>query len=104
MRNVIHRIKAGHVLFLQEVDRVAFALGEQGDEDIGARHFFTARGLDMDGGALQNTLESGWLVCDSSVFVIDEIGIQFLVDIGGELRSRRSSISMPQARSTAIAS
>jgi len=54
----VHRIESRHVLRLQEIDRMAFALAEQGDEHIGPRHLILARGLDMDGGALDHALES----------------------------------------------
>ena len=55
----IHRVEPGHVLGLQEVDRVAFAFAEQGDEDVGAGDFVAAGGLDVDGGALDDALEAG---------------------------------------------
>ena len=41
--DVIDRIVAGHVLLLQEIGGVTLALGEDGDEHIGARHLLTAR-------------------------------------------------------------
>ena len=59
VRDIIHRVEARHVLKLQEIDRVAFAFGKDGDQDIGARHFFPAGGLHMDRRALQHPLETG---------------------------------------------
>ena len=56
--NVVHRIIAGHVLLLQEEGRMAFALGKDGDQHIRAGHLFTARGLDMDHGALDHALKT----------------------------------------------
>jgi hypothetical protein len=38
---------------------MALALGEDGDEHVGARHLLAARGLDMDDRALDNALETG---------------------------------------------
>ena len=55
MTDVVHRIEAGHILFLQEINGVT-TLGEHGHQDIGARHLFTPRGLDMDCGALKDAL------------------------------------------------
>ena len=53
-----HRIEAAHVLLLQEIDGVAFALGEQSDEHVGAGHLVAARRLDVQDGALDDALES----------------------------------------------
>jgi hypothetical protein len=57
--DIVHRIEAGHVLFLQIVDRVAFAFGEHGDQHVGAGHFLTAGRLHVNGGALHHPLEAG---------------------------------------------
>src|SRR5690606_17681599 len=38
----VDRIVARHVLLLQEIGGVAFAFGEDGDQDIGAGHFLAA--------------------------------------------------------------
>ena len=56
--DVVDGVEARHVLQLQEIDRVALAFGEQGHEHIGAGDFLTPRGLNMDGGALHNALET----------------------------------------------
>ena len=53
-----HRIEAAHVLLLEEIDGIAFALGEQGDEHVGAGHFVAARRLDVEDGALDDALEA----------------------------------------------
>ena len=57
MGDEIHRVIAGHVLFLQEIGGVAFAFGEDGHQNIGARHLGAARALDVDRRALDNALE-----------------------------------------------
>ena len=43
MRNIIHRIIAGHILFLEEVGRVTLSLGENRDQHIGAGDLVAAR-------------------------------------------------------------
>ena len=55
----VHRIQPRHVLQLQEIHRVAFALGEQRHQHIRAGHLVAAGGLDMDRGALDHALEAG---------------------------------------------
>ena len=61
MCDEVHCIVARHILFLQEVGGVAFSLSEDRDEDVGARNFGSARGLDVDRRTLNYTLESrGW--------------------------------------------
>ena len=59
VRDVVHGVEARHVLFLQEEHGVRFALGEQGDQDVGAGHLLAAGRLDVDGGALDDPLEAG---------------------------------------------
>ena len=57
--DVIDRVVARHVLLLQEIRGMAFALGEDGDQHVGAGHFLAARGLDVDHRALDDALEAG---------------------------------------------
>ena len=59
MRDKVHRIVTRHILFLQEIGSVAFALSKDGDQNIGASYFTTARGLYMDCRALDHPLERG---------------------------------------------
>ena len=59
MGDVVDRIIARHVLFLQEIGGVGFAFGKDRDQHIGTGHFGAARGLHMDRGALDDALESG---------------------------------------------
>ncbi|KIT94665.1 hypothetical protein QT23_00215, partial [Staphylococcus aureus] len=58
VRAVADRVEAAHVLLLEEIDGVALALAEQGDEHVGAGHFVAARGLDVQDGALDDALEA----------------------------------------------
>jgi len=80
VRDVVDRVVAGHLLFLQEVGGVALALGEDGDEHVGARHLLAARGLDVDHRALDDALEAGRGL---GVLVVagDEV-VELGVDIG----------------------
>ncbi len=56
--DVVDRVEPGHVLLLQEEGRVALALGEDGDEDVGARHLLAAARLHMGHGAVDHALEA----------------------------------------------
>ena len=56
--DVVHDVYAGDVLLLEEVDRLALLLGEDRDEHVCARHFFPARGLDVEYRALKDALKS----------------------------------------------
>src|ERR1700737_5366781 len=62
MGNVVDRVEPGHVLLLQKIYGVAFALREHGDKNVGAGYLLAARRLDVDCGALQYALEARrWL-------------------------------------------
>ena len=100
MADVGHRIEAAHILLLEEIDGVAFALGEEGDEDVGAGDFVAARRLDVEDGALDDALEAagrgrvGGAVGDERAEFIVEIlldrGAQFVaVDAAGGHHLRR---------------
>ena len=56
--DVGHGIEAAHVLLLQEIDGVALALGEEGDEHVGAGHLVAAGRLDVQDRALDDALEA----------------------------------------------
>ena len=58
MADVIDCVVAGHVLLLQEIRGVTLALGENGDQHIGAGHFLAARRLDVNHRALNDTLKA----------------------------------------------
>src|SRR5690606_25244151 len=55
--NEIDCVETAHVLLFEEISGVAFALGKDCDEHIGAGHFFAAGRLNMDDGALNDALE-----------------------------------------------
>ncbi len=91
----IHRVEAGHVLLLQEIGGVAFALGEDGDEHIGAGHLLAAGRLHMHDGAVNDALEAWpWAALRRSaskheiiqlvVEIVDELSAQHVeIDIAG---------------------
>src|SRR5690606_14761055 len=56
--DVVDRVVAVHLLFLQEVGGVALALGENGDEHVGARNLLAPGRLDVDDRALDDALEA----------------------------------------------
>ncbi len=56
--DIAHRIQAAHVLLLEEVDGIAFALGEERNKDVRASHFVAARRLDVKDRALNHALEA----------------------------------------------
>ncbi len=95
VRNVVDRVVAGHVLLLQEKRGVALALGENGDQHIGAGHLLAARGLHMNDGALDNALEAG-----GGLRVLAGIGNQvgeIVVDIVLEAAAQRADIDIAGA-------
>ena len=57
MRDVIDRIIARHILFLQEVGGVTFAFRKNRDQHVRAGHFGPTRGLHMDRRTLDHPLE-----------------------------------------------
>jgi hypothetical protein len=57
MGNVAHCIQPGHVLLLEEIDRMAFPFGEQRHKDVGAGDLLPSRALYMQDGALDHPLE-----------------------------------------------
>ena len=81
--NVIDRVQARHLLLLEEINGVRFAFREQRHQDIGAGHFLAARGLDMDGGTLQDALESSGRLGIPGL--VQNQAIEFAIDIGGEI-------------------
>ena len=80
--DVIDRVVAGHILFLQEICRVRLALGEDRDQHVGAGHFLAARRLDVERSPLHHALEAvrrlGLLLAvDDQVL---ELGIEIVDD------------------------
>ena len=57
MADIADGIEPAHILLLEEINGIAFAFRKQGNEDVGARDFITARGLDVQDGALHHPLK-----------------------------------------------
>ena len=57
VRDEVHRVIPRHVLRLQEVSGVRLAFRENRDKHVCAGHFRSARGLDVDGRPLNDSLE-----------------------------------------------
>ena len=100
MRNVVNRVEPGHVLFLQDVNSVALALREHGDENVRAGYLLAARGLDMNRRALQHALEArrrlrvvtvgGDEIADLVIDIVQDLAAQPLeVDAAGAQHSDR---------------
>ena len=101
MSDVIDDIDTRNVLLLEQENRLAFLLAEDGDQDIGTGDFTLARALHMEYGTLQNSLEpQGWLGFALFIVLWDKW-------CGGIMNSCRSCRSLsrlaPQARSTVAA-
>jgi hypothetical protein len=90
--DIAHRIEPGHVLLLQEIDRVAFAFGEQRHQHIGACHFVAAGILDMQHGPLHDALEAGRGL--GVLAVLDHQRDQLFVDIFDEGLAQRVDIDI----------
>jgi hypothetical protein len=56
--DIIDRVVTGHVLLLQEIGGMAFALGENRDQHIGAGHLLAAGRLDVNHRSLNDTLKT----------------------------------------------
>ena len=57
--DVVDRVQPRHVLQLEEVDGVGLPLGEERHQHVRAGHLLASRGLDVDDGALDHSLEGG---------------------------------------------
>ena len=96
MRDIVDRIEPGHVLLLQEINRVALALGEHRDQDVGAGDLLAPRGLDMDGGALQYPLKARRGL--GVVLVRGDEVAELVVDIGQHLAAQPLEIDTAGAQ------
>ena len=92
MSDVIDDIDTRNVLLLEQENRLAFLLAEDGDQDIGAGDFTLARALHMEYGTLQNSLEAqGWLGFTLFIVLWDKWrgGINELLQVVPELVQAR---------------
>ena len=96
VRDVVDRVEAGHVLLLQEVDRMALALGEHRDHHIGAGDLLASRGLHVDRRALQHALEARGRLGILAV-VGYQVG-QLVIDVGQDLAAQPVEIDAARAQ------
>ena len=93
--DVVDRVEARHLLLLQEEGGMALALGEDGDEHVGARHLLAAGGLHVHDGAMDHALEAGGGL-GVAMRVEHERG-QLVVEIAGELVAQQIEIDVAGA-------
>ena len=58
MRDEIDHVQPADVLLVEQKYRVGILFAENGDEDVGPGDFLLARGLHVEGGPLQHSLET----------------------------------------------
>ena len=98
--DVVDRVVPRHVLLLQEIGGVAFALREDRDQHVGAGHFFATGRLDVNHRALDHALEAGGRlgvigavrhqIFEFGLEIIDETGAQLVeIDAAGTHHRRR---------------
>jgi len=58
MTDVAHGIEAGHILFLEKINRVTFALRKQSHQHVGPGYLVAPRILDVQDGALHDALKA----------------------------------------------
>ncbi len=100
MADVVDGVVPRHVLLLQEIGGVAFALREDRDQHVGAGHFFATGRLDVNHRALDHALESGGRlgvvaavrhqIFEFGLEIVDETGAQLVeIDAAGPHHRRR---------------
>ena len=57
--DIVHRVVAGHILFLEKISRMAFPFSKNCDQNVCAGHFLAAGRLDMYHRPLNDALEAG---------------------------------------------
>ena len=79
--DVVDGVEPRHVVGLEEIHGMGFALGEQGDQHVGPGHLLAARRLHVNDGALDHALEAGGGFgvghargAQAGQLVIDELG------------------------------
>jgi hypothetical protein len=82
VRYEVDRVVAGHVLLLQEIGGVAFALAEDRDQHIGPGDLLAAGGLHVNHRALDDPLEAGRRL--GVLAVVDHQAAQLVVEVLAE--------------------
>ena len=90
MADVLDGVEARHLLLLQEIGRVALALGEDGDEHVGAGHLLATGRLHVHHGAMDDALEARRRLRLGALFG-DESG-EIVVEIVGDARTQRLKV------------
>ncbi len=93
--DVVDRVEAGHVLLLQEEGGMALALGEDGDEHVGACHLLAARGLHMRDGAVDDALKAGGRL--RVAMGVEHEPREIVVDIAGDLVAQEIEVDVAGA-------
>ena len=88
--DVLDGVEARHLLLLQEVGGMALALGEDGDEHVGAGHFLAAGGLHVHHGAMDDALEAGGRLRLGAI--LGDEGAEIVVEIVGDARAQRLEV------------
>ena len=88
--DVLDRVEARHLLLLQEEGGMALALGEDGDEHVGARHLLAAGGLHVHHGAMDDALEAGGRLRLGAL--LGDEGGELVVEIVGDARAQRLEV------------
>jgi|SRR6516162_988662 hypothetical protein len=88
--NVIDRVEPGHVLFLQIIYSVAFALREHSHENVCACHLLAAGGLNVNRRPLQYALKA---CCRLRVVAVrgDEVA-ELVIDIAQNLAAQPTEV------------
>ena len=92
MRNEVHRVKARHILLLQEIGRIALPLRKDGDQDIRTGHLLAAGRLHMHDGAMDDALKTRRGL-RFAVLIEDQIG-QFFIEEVGQLGSQALDVNI----------
>ena len=88
--DVLDGVEARHLLLLQEVGGMALALGEDGDEHVGAGHFLAAGRLHVHHGAMDDALEAGGRLRLGAI--LGDEGAEIVVEIVGDARAQRLEV------------
>ena len=88
MGDVVHDVDARDVLLLEEIDSLAFLLGEDRDKHVCPGHLLAARGLDVEHGSLEDALEAERRLC--LAFLVAggyqrSGGVDELLEVGAQL-------------------
>ncbi len=93
--DVVDRIVPRHVLLLQKIRGMAFALGEDGDQHVRPRHLVAAGRLHMNHGALDHALEARCRL--RVVAAVDDQVVELGLDISRQVAAQLVEIDVAGA-------